>query len=143
MERRDFDVDAFLSRPLTAHLATTRPAVRPVWFLWEARCFWVLTGPWSTAPADIAANPLVALAVDTCNLETGECRQVIARGHADLLPFEPERLRRKLGRYLGPDPATWDRRFHRYLTDEAEAQWARIIPTSLVAKDLSFAPSLA
>jgi nitroimidazol reductase NimA-like FMN-containing flavoprotein (pyridoxamine 5'-phosphate oxidase superfamily) len=142
MERRNFDVDAFLAQPLTARLATARPAVRPVWFLWEDGYFWVLTGPWSKLPADIGANPTVALVVDTCDLATGECLQVIARGHAELLPFDRERGHRKLARYLGPDPDRWDSRFQEYLSDQPDALWVRIGPVSLVANDLSFSPSI-
>jgi hypothetical protein len=43
MAQRDFDIDSFLARPLTARLATARPAVRPVWYLWEESLFWILT----------------------------------------------------------------------------------------------------
>lgn len=42
-----FDIDVFLSQPLTARIATDGPSVRPVWFLWEENAFWVLTGPWT------------------------------------------------------------------------------------------------
>lgn len=141
MGRHDFDIDSFLARPLTARLATTGPKVRPVWFLWEGGGFWVLTGPWSTVPADVAQDSHVAIVVDTCDLRTGECLQVIGRGHAHLLPFDPELVRRKLERYLGADSTRWDSRFWRYLSDEPDGLLLRITPTSLVAHDLSFAPS--
>ena len=35
MSRSDFDVEWFLSRPLTARVATNGPTARPAWFLWE------------------------------------------------------------------------------------------------------------
>jgi nitroimidazol reductase NimA-like FMN-containing flavoprotein (pyridoxamine 5'-phosphate oxidase superfamily) len=142
MARCDFDVDRFLARPLTARLATARPAVRPVWYLWEAERFWILSGPWNNIPAEVEADPRVAIVVDTCDLATGECLQVVARGHGELIPYDPERGQRKLVRYLGPEPSAWDPRFRKYMLDEPESRWLRITPATLTAKDLSFAPSL-
>jgi hypothetical protein len=142
MPRRDFDVTRFLSRPLVARLGTARPAVRPVWYLWEEERFWVLVGPWNRVPADIAADPNVAIVIDTCDLGTGECLQVAARGLGALMPFDTQRARRLLERYLGPDAGLWDERFRRYLSHEPEAKLLAITPSSLSAQDLSFTPSL-
>jgi len=138
---RPFDVDAFLRRPLTARLATNGPTVRPVWFLWEDGAFWVLTGPWARLLGHVRADPAVALVVDECDLGTGLVRQVIARGRAEIVPFDVERGRRKLVRYLGTDEARWDERFVRYLYgDPADhgTVWLRLEPVSLKAADLSF-----
>ncbi|WP_017627015.1 pyridoxamine 5'-phosphate oxidase family protein [Nocardiopsis chromatogenes] len=139
-----FDVDAFLARPLTARLATQGPTVRPVWYLWEGGAFWILTGPWSRLPAHLRKDPAVALAVDSCDLGTGEVLQVLARGRAELLPFDAERARRKLTRYLGPRVETWDGRFRDHLLTgpgETGTRWARIRPDRLVAEDLGFRPA--
>jgi nitroimidazol reductase NimA-like FMN-containing flavoprotein (pyridoxamine 5'-phosphate oxidase superfamily) len=141
MTQRDFDVDHFLARPLTARLATARPAIRPVWYLWEEERFWILTGPWSQVAAEVAADPTIALVVDTCDLTTGECLQVVTRGRGEVIAFDAPRGRRKLERYLGPDHAAWDERFRQYLSADPEARWLRITPTWLTAKDLSFTPS--
>jgi hypothetical protein len=139
--RRDFDIDAFLARPLTARLATYGPAVRPVWYLWEQARFWVLVGPWNGIPAEVEANPHVALGVDTCELSTGECLQVVARGVGELIAYDRQRGRRKLERYLGPDVAAWDGRFRISLRSPRGALVAHH-PALLTARDLSFAPSL-
>ncbi|WP_017539965.1 pyridoxamine 5'-phosphate oxidase family protein [Nocardiopsis halophila] len=139
-----FDVDAFLARPLTARLATQGPTVRPVWYLWEEGAFWILTGPWARLPAHLRKDPAVAPVVDSCDLGTGEVRQVIAQGRAELLPFDAERGRRKLSRYLGPRAEDWDARFRHYLLadpEEAGSRWVRIRPDRLVAKDLGFQPA--
>lgn len=136
------DIDAFLAQPLTARIATNGPTVRPTWFLWEEQAFWILTGPWARLPGLIRADPAIALVVDECNLATGLVKQVIARGQAEILPFDVPRGRRKLTRYLGPDQARWDQRFLRYLRDdpaENGTAWLRLRPDSLVAKDLSYA----
>jgi nitroimidazol reductase NimA-like FMN-containing flavoprotein (pyridoxamine 5'-phosphate oxidase superfamily) len=141
---RPFDIDAFLHRPLTARLATSGPSgptVRPVWFLWEDGAFWVLTGSWARLPGHVRADPAVALVVDECDVATGLVRQVIARGRAELVPFDVERGRRKLVRYLGSDEARWDRRFVDYLRDDPAARgqlWLRLEPASLTAEDLSY-----
>lgn len=136
-----FEIDDFLSRPLTARVATNGPTVRPVWFLWEDGAFWILTGPWARLLSRVRADPALALVVDECDLSTGRIRQVIARGSAEVLAFDVARGRRKLGRYLGDDEERWDQRFRRYLyEDPAEkgTAWLRLRPRSLVAKDLSY-----
>jgi nitroimidazol reductase NimA-like FMN-containing flavoprotein (pyridoxamine 5'-phosphate oxidase superfamily) len=142
MTSHPFDVDSFLGRPLTARIATNGPTVRPVWFLWEDAAFWVLTGPWARLSGQVRDDPRVALVVDECDVRTGLVRQVIARGRAELLPFDVARGRRKLARYLGPDEARWDERFVRYLYDDPALRgtvWLRVRPTSLTAQDLSYA----
>ncbi|MEU5834706.1 pyridoxamine 5'-phosphate oxidase family protein [Streptomyces diacarni] len=143
----DFDVDAFLERPLTARVAAhgaTGPTVRPTWFLWEDGAFWILTGPWARLLPLVRKEPRVALVVDECDLATGLVRQVIGRGAAEVVPFDVPRGRRKLSRYLGSDEAGWDERFVRYLRDDPEQRgtvWLRLCPDRLVAKDLSYVPS--
>jgi Pyridoxamine 5'-phosphate oxidase len=141
MPRRDFDVDAFLAQPLTARLATAVPAVRPVWYLREERRFWILTGPWSQVPSEINNSADVALVIDTCDLATGDCLQVVAHGTGELLAFDQQRGQRKLEWYLGSDVSRWDPRFQRYLSRTPDALWLRISPRSLTATDLSFEPS--
>lgn len=140
-DREPFDLDAFLARPLTARMATDGPSVRPVWYLWEERAFWVLTGPWTKLFQRVREDPRVALVVDDCDLATGEVRQVIAHGRAELRPFDVPRGRRKLSRYLGPDESRWDPRFTGYLHDdpaERGTHWLRLPPSFLRARDLSF-----
>ncbi|MGW0736911.1 pyridoxamine 5'-phosphate oxidase family protein [Streptomyces sp. NPDC002851] len=139
-----FDVDEFLARSLTARLATrgpNGPTVRPVWYLWEDRAFWVITGPWARLPEQVRKDPRVALVVDECDLGAGLVRQVTARGRAELLPFDAERGWRKLSRYLGTDESRWDPRFVRYLRADPEelgTRWLRLVPEALNAKDLSY-----
>jgi nitroimidazol reductase NimA-like FMN-containing flavoprotein (pyridoxamine 5'-phosphate oxidase superfamily) len=139
--RPPFDVDAFLAQPLTARVAASGPTVRPTWYLWEDEAFWILTGPWATLPARVRTDPAIAIVVDVCDLATGLVRQVIARGRAEILPFDVARGRRKLSRYLGEDETRWDRRFRHYLLDDPAEKgtvWLRLRPDSLVASDLSY-----
>ncbi|MET7358911.1 pyridoxamine 5'-phosphate oxidase family protein [Streptomyces sp. NPDC005562] len=141
MDSPGFDVDAFLQQPLIARVATSGPTVRPVWFLWEDGAFWTLTGPWTRLFDRVKDDPKVALVVDECDLASGRVRQVIARGRAELVPFDVPRGRRKLARYLGMDETRWDARFVNYLHDdpgERGTVWLRLVPSSLSAKDLSY-----
>ncbi len=144
MSESPFDVDQFLGQALTARIATSGPTIRPVWYLWEGGAFWVLTGPWARLLSQVQQDPEVALVVDVCELGSGLVRQVIARGRVDILPFDIPRGRRKLTRYLGPDESKWDRRFVHYLLDDPPDRgtvWLKMVPRSLVAKDLSYLPS--
>jgi hypothetical protein len=137
-----FEIDTFLAQPLTARIATDGPTVRPVWFLWEEGAFWILTGPWTRLFHRVSADPRVALVVDVCDTATGLVRQVIARGRAEVVPFDVPRGRRKLVRYLGEDETRWDERFVHYLHDDPAERgtvWLRLTPTSLKAQDLSYA----
>ncbi|MFB9682914.1 pyridoxamine 5'-phosphate oxidase family protein [Amycolatopsis plumensis] len=131
-------IDAFLARPLTARVATDGPTVRPTWYLWEDGAFWILSGPWSRLPGLVRARPRIALTVDVCELATGEVVQVLARGEAELRPFDVARGRRKLVRYLGGDEGRWDPRFREYLHGDVEAVWIHLRPSRLVMKDLSY-----
>jgi len=134
---RGFDLDRFLGRPLVARVATTGPTVRPVWYLWEERAFWWLTGRWSRLAGIIERDPSVALVVDTCDLQTGEILQVIARGRAERLPFHADRARRWGQRYLGPDERSWGR-FQTGVFEDPTTCFVRLAPATLRARDLSF-----
>lgn len=139
-DHHPFDIDVFLARPLVARVAAAGPSVRPVWFLWENGAFWWITGAYAHLPKILSSDPRVALVVDSCDLHTGEVRQVTARGDGVVVPFDRERARRKLVRYLGPQEDQWDPRFSvDYLSDpDQDTRLVRVAPTRLAATDLSF-----
>lgn len=135
-----FHLDAFLGQPLVAHLATagrSGPTVRPIWYLWEERAFWWLTGGWSKLGRLLDRDPAVALVVDTCDLDLGEVLQVTARGTAETHPFDEDRARRWGRRYLGPDEQHW-RRFQGGVFDDPTTRFVSLRPTTLRARDLSY-----
>lgn len=143
-ERRDFDPDTFLAQPLVARVATAGPTVRPIWFLWEDGSFWWLTGSWSVLGRRLRDDPRVALVVDTCELSTGTVLQVRATGDAAVVPFDAQRARRKLRRYLGPDEQGWDR--DRFDIDamqrDPSAALVRLVPSRMETLDLSYEPAI-
>lgn len=57
-----------------------------------------------------------------------------ARGNAEIMPFDAARAKRKLVRYLGTDERRWPQDFREF---DSDTRFVRLIPTSLVAKDLS------
>ena len=79
------EVDAFLARPLNAHLAchdaTGWPYVVPVWFEWDSAGFWIIPRARSAWAGYLKAEPRVALAID--DPQTGA--RVICQGSADLI----------------------------------------------------------
>jgi nitroimidazol reductase NimA-like FMN-containing flavoprotein (pyridoxamine 5'-phosphate oxidase superfamily) len=136
-----FDLDVLLARPLIARIATNGPTLRPVWYLWEEGAFWWLTGSWSKLAHLIKQDPAVALLIDTWEPTTGEVLQLVARGQAEVHPFDPARARRKLARYLGSDESRWDRdRFLVGTFDNPTAAFVRLDPDRLTVKDLSYRP---
>ncbi|MBW3579347.1 MAG: pyridoxamine 5'-phosphate oxidase family protein, partial [Actinobacteria bacterium] len=98
-----------------------------------------LTGPWAHLNDLLEDDPRAVLVVDTCDLATGEVLQVTARGRIEIRPYDRARAIRKLRRYLGPDISAWDATFDPDAM--AEAKFARLAPTKLSARDLSFKPS--
>jgi nitroimidazol reductase NimA-like FMN-containing flavoprotein (pyridoxamine 5'-phosphate oxidase superfamily) len=137
----EFDLEAFLARPLVARVAAAGPTIRPVWYLWEEQAFWWLTGRWSRLASILRQDPEVAIVVDTCDLRSGEVLQVVARGSAEILALDEGRARRKLGRYLGPDEASRDRRFIAGTFADPSVRLVRVAPRFLRARDLSFRPA--
>ncbi|HYY32652.1 MAG TPA: pyridoxamine 5'-phosphate oxidase family protein [Gaiellaceae bacterium] len=133
-----FDVEEFLAQPLVARVATVGPTIRPVWYLWEDGRFWWLTGRWARLSELLREDPRAALVVDTCDLETGRVLQVIAAGKAEIVPFDADRARRKLVRYLGPDESSWEQRFTTGTFEDPSTRFARLAPQALRARDLSF-----
>ncbi|ALL79852.1 pyridoxamine 5'-phosphate oxidase (plasmid) [Pseudonocardia sp. EC080610-09] len=121
------DVEEFLAGPHVARLATNGPTVRPVWFLWEDGAFWWITGAYAKLPERLAADPEVALVIDTCDLATGSVWQVVVSGRAEVVAMDADRAVRKLVRYLGDDIDAWPERFRAVLSDP-DARLARLTP---------------
>ena len=95
---------AILARPLFAHLATAHadgPRHSPVWFLWEDDALWIISNAKDTFPQRIATEPRCAIGIVDFDVSSGRVHHAGFRGKATVEPWEPERARRLLRRYLG------------------------------------------
>lgn len=140
----DVPIEAVLERPLFCFLAHTAadgaPRLSPLWFLWEEGSVWMIGDAVGKSYVDrIERDPRTALAVVDSDVRAGTVRHVGMRGRTEVVPFDPERADRLLGRYLGDDPDAWDERF----VDLPSDRWRllRFDPETVVARDQSFVPS--
>jgi nitroimidazol reductase NimA-like FMN-containing flavoprotein (pyridoxamine 5'-phosphate oxidase superfamily) len=148
MSEYSFDVDAFLAEPRVAQLATNGPTLRTVDYIWEDGCFWVPTGPWAKLLTFIQRDPKVVLVVDTCDYDTGRIYQVVAAGEVEIEPgpFDVERERRTLARYMGPDESKWSTSPTNYpamIKDGGPpgAVWLKLRPKRFRAHNFSYSRS--
>ncbi len=136
----DFDIEAFLRRPLFAHLATASnegPRESPVWFLWEAGELWLVGNERDSFPKRIRAEPRCAAGIVEFDLENGLLRHVGIRGMGNIEALDRARLHRLLARYLGENEASWNEHFKGSVIDRLNLM-VRIVPTSVVARDQSY-----
>jgi hypothetical protein len=136
----DFDVDAFLQKPLFAHLATASgdgPRESPVWFLWETGALWLIGTTRDSFPKRLRVEPRCAVGIVEFDLPNGLLRHVGIRGTAAIEPLDHSRLHRLLQRYLGEDQATWNQSFRTQVIDRLNLM-VRINPVSVVARDQSY-----
>jgi Pyridoxamine 5'-phosphate oxidase len=138
---RTVNVEEFLARPLVAHLSTASPdgpRDSPVWFLWEEEALWILASRRTdTFPMRIEREPRCAVGVDF-DPTSGRVQHVGFRGRAAIEPFDPDRARRLLSRYLGRDENSWDDRFRRTLERADQELLVRFVPDTAVARDASY-----
>jgi PPOX class probable F420-dependent enzyme len=122
--------EEFLQQANVAVLATVdgrgRPHAMPVWYLYDGEEFLISTGRGSRKHRNIAANPEVALVIDSRTLPY---YAVMARGRAELGGPLPDRDRLRMAvRYLG------DELGRRYVerTSGEDAVTVRLRPRELV-----------
>jgi hypothetical protein len=139
---RTVDVEEFLARPLFAHLSTSSPEgprESPVWFLWDEEALWILgSRRTDTFPIRIERDPRCAVGIVDFDRTSGRVQHVGLRGRATVEPFDAERARRLLSRYLGYDESAWDHRFRRALEGRDQELLVRLLPESAVVRDVSY-----
>jgi len=141
---KSVDLEEFLARPLFGHLATASergPRDSPVWFLWEDDAVWIIGSRVTDSfPDRVEADARCAVGIVDFDRRTGLVQHVGMRGRATVEPFDAQRARRLLTRYLGSDDRAWDDRFRATLTDPASehAVLLRFVPDTVVARDISF-----
>jgi nitroimidazol reductase NimA-like FMN-containing flavoprotein (pyridoxamine 5'-phosphate oxidase superfamily) len=138
------EIDAFLAEPTTGQLATNGPTIRPIWYQWEDGAFWIISGPWAKLFTRVQKDPEVALCVDVGDFANGRVMQVCAYGPAEATPYDVERARRMLHRYLGPDEDAWSDApddYRGYLRDGGPPGGVllKIVPRKLIALNFSYA----
>lgn len=137
---RSPELESFLERPLFASLATASedgPRSSPVWFLW-ADALWIISNDRTDSfPERIRKDPRCAVSIVDYNAGTGLVEHVGMRGRASVRPFEAERARTLLRRYLGQNEALWDTRFRNTLIDPENVLIA-FTPETVVVRDVSY-----
>lgn len=133
-------MNEILSRPLFAHLATSSELgarESPVWFLWEHDALWII-GNYKTDsfPKRIERDGRCAIGVVDFNPSTGHVHHVGFRGKAYLQPYDKERMKRLLSRYMGA-LEHWDTRFIEIL-DDTDYMFIRFEPETAVVRDQSY-----
>jgi catechol 2,3-dioxygenase-like lactoylglutathione lyase family enzyme len=144
---RSVEFDEFLARPLFAHLATAidgAPRDSPVWFLWEGEAIWIIgSRTTDTFPDRIEQEPRCAIGIVDFEPSSGLVQHIGFRGRATVEPFNPERARRLLERYLGDNQAAWDERFLSTLADRESDRnvFVRFVAHAAVSRDVSYMPA--
>jgi hypothetical protein len=138
------EIEEFLAEPVTAVLATNGPTIRPVWYQWDGRAFWMISGPWSKLMARVAVDPDVALCAAASDFRVGRVLQVCAYGPITVHPYDVDLARRMMYRYLGPDENSWSQApddHRQYVRDAgpAGARLLRLEPRRLVGLNFSYA----
>ena len=138
------DLETVLARPLFCFLAqrsANGPRVSPLWFRWEDGAAWIIAQLRGRSyPERVERDPETALAILDFEPTTGRVEHVGMRGTASLEPYDEERAKRLLEKYLGERRHEWPEAFV-----GLEAQRYRFIeftPKTVVARDQSYpAPS--
>ena len=138
-----FDVESFLAEGNECRLATNGPTVRPLWYQWEDECFWMISGPHAKLFHRIQSDPKVSLLIDVFEVDTGRVLQVMATGNVEVQPYDVDRARRMLHRYLGKDESRWSTKpddYPGYVRGGGPpgAVWLRMRPGKILAFNFSF-----
>ena len=140
------DVEEFLARPLFAHLSTVSedgPRDSPVWFLWEEGALWIIAVlNENTFHERIRRDPRCAVGIVDFDRESGLVQHVGFRGRATLEPWNVQRAKRLLARYLGEDETKWHRdRFLDGLDDSSTQLFVKFEPETAIVRDQSYLSS--
>lgn len=137
---REFDPEILLTRPLMANLATTEqgaPRNAPVWFLWENGALWAPIG--ASSARRLRADPRCAVEIVDFDRDAGILLHLGLRGSASIEPQSPDRFRRLLAKYLGPEPG-WNPWFitHVARPDDPDGLMVRLVPDSVFTNNVSY-----
>jgi general stress protein 26 len=140
---RPFDPSEVLSRPLMANLATVAadgaPRNAPGWVIWEDGAIWLLGSADGSSVARLAADPRCAVEIVHLDNVGGILLHLGLRGSATVEPMSPDRFRRLLARYLGPE-AGWNTWFIENVAgiDDPDGRMIRLVPESIFTNNVSY-----
>jgi hypothetical protein len=135
-----FDLDAFLSRPILAHLSTSSAVggrASVFWFLWEESAVWMIVElGYNTAQERVIVEPRVALAFAELDVVQGTMTHVGMRGVASVEPWEDGRAARLHDRYYRflPGYVAQPLRPGDRVTGRLPMKWLRVLPESVVLR---------
>ncbi|RWC56315.1 MAG: pyridoxamine 5'-phosphate oxidase [Mesorhizobium sp.] len=138
-----FDPDDVLSRPLMANLATVgadgTPRNAPVWFIWEDGAIWLLGSSDGSAVKHLERDPRCAVEIVHFDNNAGILLHLGLRGVATIEPMSPDRFKRLLLRYLGPERG-WNEWFIDNVAqiEHPEGRMIRLAPASIFTNNVSF-----
>jgi PPOX class probable F420-dependent enzyme len=103
------EIDAFLSQPLVARIATVRkngtPQVVPMWFLWEHGVMYMSTRTWAAKVKHIRQNRHVAVAIDVMEAPLKN-KAVLLDGTAEIVTSGVKEMTTAIyQKYMGADAA--------------------------------------
>jgi Pyridoxamine 5'-phosphate oxidase len=138
-----FDPTMLLERPLMAILSTTSPEGprnAPVWYLWEEGALWMLGRADGSSVRRLATDPRCAVEIVQFDLAGGILLHLGFRGRASVEPNCPDRFRRLLTRYLGPDESAWNPWFIETIAkvEDSEGRFIRLAPESTFTNNVSY-----
>lgn len=136
----DVGVDEFLDRPLFCFFAQRSddgPRLSPLWFLWEDGAVWnIAQMSGRSYPERVNQYPRTAVAIVDFDPATGRVEHVGMRGEAALEPYDEQRAKRLLRKYLGEDATEWPDMF--VGLDMDDYRLIKFDPETVVARDKSY-----
>ena len=141
---RPFDPQHLLHLPLMANLATVAedcaPRISPMWFIWEEDAIWLLGSTDSSSVRRLGADGRCAIEIVKFDNEAGILLHLGLRGVATVVPMNPDRFRRLLTKYLGPEEEGWNPWFIEMIAriDDPEGRLIRMVPDSFFTNNVSY-----
>ena len=140
---RAFDPEPVLAMPLMAMLATVTsdgaPRNAPVWFLWEEGALWMPSSSGASSARRLRHERRAAVEIVHFDNAAGVLIHVGLRGKAACVVMQPDRFRRLLAKYLGPDEDAWNPWFIDTIAriDDPEGRLIRLTPGSVFTNNVS------
>ncbi|SDY12423.1 pyridoxamine 5'-phosphate oxidase family protein [Citreimonas salinaria] len=140
---RAFDLEPVLAMPLMAMLATVTddgaPRNAPVWFLWEEGALWMPSTAGASTVRRLRHERRAAAEIVHFDNGAGVLLHVGMRGAAGVVAMQPDRFRRLLAKYLGPDEGAWNPWFIETIAriDDPDGRLIRLAPDSVFTNNVS------